>query len=99
VNHAALLKLIGELTAQRDDYIAWQAQALAVVGRLVSGQPEVKPGAMALDVLEAYVARLVQERDALRAALGIHMEAKRGRDALAVLNGEPFECLPESASN
>ncbi len=63
MKHEALLNLLSEVTAQRDDYVVWQAQALGVVGRLVQGQPEVKPGAAALDVLEAYVARLVKERD------------------------------------
>ncbi len=64
MKHEAILNLLSEVTAQRDDYVAWQSLALGRIGKLVDGQPEVRPGAAILDVLDAYVARLIQERDA-----------------------------------
>ncbi len=83
MNHASLLKLLGELAAQRDDFMDWQAQAMQVVGRLVNGQPEVQPGVGALTVLEQYVGRLVKEKAALEIALA-------ARESLPIANGEPF---------
>ncbi len=84
MNHESLLKLIGELTAQRDDYVAWQGEAMRVIGKLVEGQPEIQPGVGALTVLEQYVGRLLKEKAALETALAVHAESERMHEALRI---------------
>ncbi len=82
MNHESLLKLLGELTAQRDDYVAWQGEAMRVIGKLVEGQPEIQPGLGALTVLEQYVGRLVEEKASLEAALEAHTTIGNGESRI-----------------